>query len=527
MKHLKYILPVLIFMMLSVAVTQAATNADLNRLLAEGHRAISGWQTEEAARVAAEIENKYSGEALAHYYLARFQFENGDYVKALEHLEAAGGEIPEEKGGAGFEPYLRAAYENTKDFKSRKSPHFEIRYQPGKEEIILDYAIETLEKAYMEMATDFAYSPSGLIPVEIYPDLSMLARATGLSMEALKTTGTIGICKFNRLLVSSPRVSLMGYSWRDTMSHELVHLFVSKVGNNKVPVWLHEGLAKFEELRWRRQPGGELKLSYESLLSRALRENKLVTLEEMHPSMALLPSQEHGALAYAEVLTIVQFLYMQKGFPGLRQLLAEIGRDGDLDRAFKTVYGFDTKSLQEQWKRNMQSRGLRETPETWADYKLIFDQDEESYEKSEEIKLNRKRARNYMVLGKLLKDRQHSAAAITEYEKATSIEGQGNVILQNRLAQAYLDEKQPRKALEALNQVVDLYPGYVGTHIRRAAAYLAQGEANLALPSLIEAVGINPFDPRVWQMMIEAYEATSRKDKAAEAERAMQLLATH
>ncbi len=525
MKRFKYIIPVLIFAALWCAQALAATGSGLNRLLAEGHRAINGWQTEDAARIAAEIEKEYSGEPLAHYYLARFEFENGNYVKALEHLEASGGEIPVEKGGAGFEPYLKAAYENTRDFRARRSQHFEIRYKPGREEIILDYAVETLERAYTELSSDFGYSPSGLIVVEIYPDLSMLARATGLSMEALKTTGTIGICKFNRLLISSPRVSLLGYTWRDTMSHELVHLFVSKVGDNKVPVWLHEGFAKFEELRWRKAPGAELKPSYESLLSRALRENKLVTLEEMHPSMALLPSQEHAALAYATVQTMVQFLFEKKGYGGLRELLAEIARDGNLDHAFKKVYGFDTHGLQEHWKRNMRSRGLREMPETWADYKLIFDQNEESYEKSEEIQLKRKRARNYMVLGKLLKDREHPAAAIMEYEKAVSIEGTGNVILQNRLAQSYLDEKQPRKALEALNQVVDLYPGYVGTHIRRAAAYMALGEANLALPSLAEAVGVNPYDPRIWQMTLEAAGALSQQEKSAEAARALKLLA--
>ena len=42
-----------------------------------------------------------------------------------------------------------------------------------------------------------------------------------------------------------------GYDWLDTVSHEYVHLVVSRKSRNTVPIWMHEGLAKYLESRWR------------------------------------------------------------------------------------------------------------------------------------------------------------------------------------------------------------------------------------------------------------------------------------
>ncbi len=517
---------ILAFMVLMWALPlEAASHREMNDLLREGHRALSAWQIEEAEQIALKVEKEASGRVLAHYFLARYYFRAGQYVEALEHLQQAGGPIPKEKGGIGFEPFLAAAYENVKDFKVKKSEHFELRYPEGAEEILVEYAFETLEKAFAELSRDFDYVPEKRIPVEIFPDLSMLARATGLSMEALKTTGTIAICKFDRLLISSPRVSLMGYSWRDTINHELVHLFVSRVSQNQTPVWLHEGFAKLEELRWRRGPGGYLSASYQNLLARALRENTYVSLDEMHPSMALLPSQEHAALGYAEVLSMAQYLHRLKGFSGLRQLLKEIGKHGNLEKAFKTVYNFGLEGLQANWKRQLRMSGIREIPDLYADYKLVFDKEGEQDEEYDLKSIERKRARNYMTLGKLLKDRQHSRGALKEYQKATNIVGNGNLLLQNRLAQTYLEENMPQQAAQALDRVVKLHPGFVGTHIRMARALLELENPDSALGHLIIAVGINPFDPRVWKMMADAYDKLDLPDKRKLAEDNLRQLA--
>ena len=59
-----------------------------------------------------------------------------------------------------------------------------------------------------------------------------------------------------------------GYDWLDTVSHEFVHLVVSKKSRNTVPIWMHEGLAKYLESRWRGPAGGAMTPSTLALLGR-------------------------------------------------------------------------------------------------------------------------------------------------------------------------------------------------------------------------------------------------------------------
>jgi hypothetical protein len=44
------------------------------------------------------------------------------------------------------------------------------------------------------------------------------------------------------------------------------------------------------------------------MIAAALKKGRLITFDEMHPSMAKLPSQDAAALAYAEVYTLVGWM---------------------------------------------------------------------------------------------------------------------------------------------------------------------------------------------------------------------------
>ena len=109
----------------------------------------------------------------------------------------------------------------------------------------------------------FPIGGHGKIAVEIYPDARGLARATGLTIRQIETSGTIAVCKYHRLMIISPLAAANGYSWADTLAHEFIHLVISKKSRNKVPIWLH-GLAKYYESSWRTKPGQALSASSKS-----------------------------------------------------------------------------------------------------------------------------------------------------------------------------------------------------------------------------------------------------------------------
>ena len=48
----------------------------------------------------------------------------------------------------------------------------------------------------------------------------------------------------------------------------------------------------------------------EKLLAGAVRKKKFITYQQMHPSMAKLPSQEDAALAFAEDRAVFRLLFL-------------------------------------------------------------------------------------------------------------------------------------------------------------------------------------------------------------------------
>ena len=97
----------------------------------------------------------------------------------------------------------------------------------------------------------------------------------------------------------------------DTLSHEYVHYILTKKSRNRLPLWMHEGIAKLLETRWRDD------LNYmspimETILSGALKNDYRVPLGDMMPSLAKLKTAKDVQLAYAEVSTMMEYLLEKK-----------------------------------------------------------------------------------------------------------------------------------------------------------------------------------------------------------------------
>jgi hypothetical protein len=205
------------------------------------------------------------------------------------------------------------------------------------------------EQARERIGQDLGFLPEDRIRVEILRDPSALSRLSSLTEEEIKASGTIALCKYNKLMVVSPRALVTGYAWQDTLAHELTHYLITRESQNKTPIWLHEGIAKFEESRWRGAAGEALAPSAVALLMRRLREGTLISFERMHPSIAMLPTQEDAALAFAEVFTTIEYLVKERRV-SLASLLTKL-RDGKSDtEAVEMVAGEPFDRLTRDWK---------------------------------------------------------------------------------------------------------------------------------------------------------------------------------
>ncbi len=484
-------------------------------------RAVEEWRYEEARTLVETLAKQSPDDPETRFMIAQMAYLDGDYARA--HKVLAKLDAPSVR------PLVRELaplVESTEDAtsgmasKTSKAGHFQIFYHPGKDEVLVDLAGDVLEAAYATITVDLGYQPPGKVRVEILSRVTDLAKVSTLTERAIETSGTIALCKYNKLMIVSPRATLTGYSWMDTLAHEYTHYVITRATHDHVPIWLHEGLAKFEESRWRAEPGATgMGRINEHLLSVALKKGRLITFEEMHPSMALLPSQEAAATAFAEVYTFVAFLHARVGYAGIRGVLERI-RDGRTERrAIAEVLDVTWEEAQITWKKYLRGLPLRLSPQLAARggaKKIRLKKSEGDDENVGVDAIGEEKARKHARLGGLLRARGRLAAAASEYEKALQVTGPNDTFLAAKLGRTYLELGSPEKAIAVIEAIPDRDDEDAGPETTLGAAYLETKDYAKAELHLSAALRVQPFDPAVRCGLAEVYTASGRE---AEAER--------
>ena len=485
---------------------------------------LAAWDTEAAGKGLEPLIAAHGESADVLFLRARHAFYRSRYAEALTHIDAALAARPNDKSLLSTQELYRSTHRVTKDFKEvpTSGGHFVMAFRPGADEVLLPYADEALEKAYVSLGELFKHHPQEPIRVEIYPKVSNLADVSPLKESEIRTSGTIALCKYNRLMIVSPRALVYGYTWLDTLAHEYIHLLVTRRSRNRVPIWLHEGMAKFFENRWRETTNATLGPSSEDLLATAMRKKKLIRFEAMSPSMAKLPSQEDTALAFAEVFMVMELLYERGGVAAINTLLDAM-RDGATDRvAIEKVMKKSFKRFQREWRMYLYQRNLKTLP-THARSRLLFG--DKAKQTDELADIPEEQARKLAWLGDRLAVRRRFKAAAKEYTKAIAKAGGPNPIISAKLASAMLKQGQHKRVEEVVGPALKLNPTHVLLYLYRGKARLAVGDYEAARRDLVEAIRLNPFDPEVHGLLAKTLTRLGRS-KEAEVEQRQQRLVT-
>jgi tetratricopeptide (TPR) repeat protein len=228
-----------IALLLALSVTQLSEKIEAN---------LEAWDIPGAEKGVDELAHDHPGTPESEYFRGRVLFEQGKYdeaVAAFERASKAGSEPGSYDSVSGHGSVVendvrlaRAAAEETKNDQSFESEHFILKTRAGKDGLLAPYALAALEKAYAGLTRDLGVTPASKIRVEVYDSAKSLAHVSPLTVEQIKASGTIALCKYSRLMITSPKALLRGYPWLDTVSHEFVHYLVTQKGRNTVPIWL-------------------------------------------------------------------------------------------------------------------------------------------------------------------------------------------------------------------------------------------------------------------------------------------------
>lgn len=387
---------------------------------------------------------------------------------------------------------VEAAFAVVGPMATRRSAtgHFVLRCPRGTDEILLPYVEQVLERSRVAMRDELGLLPDGPVRVEILPGAEALARVSPLRLSEIRRTGTTGLSQDHRIMLITPQALATGYGWADTLAHEYVHYVLEVRAPRRVPLWLHEGLARFLQGRWR----GPLPTALEPLqrhrLATGIRDRRLVPLQQMMPSFAKLRDHRQAALAYTQVASMILQLHAAHGSQGLRHLIDRLAAGQRIDAALKAITGLRLAGFVARWKATVIAQRLQPVPS--------FEPRTRHYKKGSLARPQKRTPfARFARLGAILRARARYAAAAVEYRKALDLVAGADADTANTLARVLLRLRRQSEAAQVVARALPYGDHMAALHVVAARAAEALGRPREAERHLTRANHIDPFDPEI------------------------------
>ncbi len=431
------------------------------------------------------------------------RFYSQDYSGAIQYMENALRDNPDPEA-LKFLEFVRFTKQAAAELIPFENERFILWVHPS-DKVLSNYAFDALDAAYETIGPALGYFPDKKITVEIYPASESFNIASSLSKRDMETSGAVGICKFNKIMMISPRCLAFGFRWLDTLCHEYTHYAIAGVTGNNCPLWLHEGISRYCDTIWRT---GDIEHSlYLTPQSRnILADNKerLISFSAMEPSLVKLETQEDVALAFAQVSTAVDLI----GLPAIKKILSELGKGKSVNESFVNVLGKSVSEFEKENSSYIIHANFEKTSGAALDSTKLKSPGAD--EISEFVPLS---VKNYILLGdRFLKNGFYSACE-KEYLKAETYEPNNPVVL-NKLGKLLISKGDVQSAEMKFRQAILSNPNYLPCYIHLADILFSRGSYSEAAEMYEQAYHINPFHPGIHQNLAECYDSLKMPEKA-------------
>jgi tetratricopeptide (TPR) repeat protein len=226
-------------------------------------------------------------------------------------------------------------------YKTIKTAHYELRYDPKTDAILAKYMSEYLESLYDNYAKQFSHAPKDPILVEVFNNHEMFSGRT----IALPDLHTIGACTGKMFAMVSPKGRGIGkmFNWGRVLRHELVHIFNLEQTDMQVPHWLTEGLAVANE-GFPRPP------LWNQILAQRVADDKLLNLDNVMMAFVKPADQLEWTLAYCQSNLYVEYAKKTYGDKVVGEFLAAYALGMSDEDAIKKVCKVDKAAFEKGYK---------------------------------------------------------------------------------------------------------------------------------------------------------------------------------
>ncbi|HEY3496457.1 MAG TPA: hypothetical protein VGK73_17280 [Polyangiaceae bacterium] len=358
-----------------------------------------------------------------------------------------------------------------------------MRLQDDADRVLAPFIMDSAARARDAVGADLGVDLPRPLRIDLVRDQFSLSAVSGLPVTAAETTGTLAVARWGRVILLSPRAAADGYPWQDTLAHEITHLLVTRATRDRAPLWLQEGTAKREESRWR--PGRPFDdPNWADVTARAaLLTGRSIGIDQLGPSIAMLPTPEAATIAFAEVSSFVKYWIAESGRPALELLFLDLKGTAaeDADPALRSVSGYTLSEWNLRWQKD-----LRETPQ---DARV-------ERERLPHPRDQRALARR-VALGDLLSDRGHTQAALRQYRAAlAAAPAEANVRWRAARTEILAGENAAKgggASVETLGAEAELRGAHAGWLALHGHALAKAGRVPEAQAALEHALALDPL----------------------------------
>jgi len=125
------------------------------------------------------------------------------------------------------------------------------------------------------------------------------------------------------------------------IQHEVTHVFVTELSNNLCPVWLHEGLAQYEE--------NKIVPVDLRLVKLAVKTDALKRADELEKGVYQTQNEVEALLYYAQSFLLTKSLIEKYRFYKLKELFEKIAARRPFREAFKKTYRISFEDFVDKW----------------------------------------------------------------------------------------------------------------------------------------------------------------------------------
>jgi len=463
----------------------------------------------------------------------------GEEAQARRHLETA-------YGGDPFSPTVvntLRLLDSMKRFRTFSNDRMIVKLHEKEAELLRPYVEELLGKAIDTFQKKYDHVLRQPVQLELFPDHEDFAVRT-MGMPGL---GALGVTFGHLVAMDSPSAKPPGaFHWGSTLWHELSHVFVLGLTNHRVPRWISEGLAVYEETV--AGPGWGDRLTPEVI--RAIAGKKLLPVEQLdrgfvrprYPSQVVVSYFQAGAICemVAEKWGFPKLLAMVRGYAQGRSTGQVIQQElavspAELDRQFTDFVKARTEkvvsSFEPEWLKQMElvvklakekkfaeviepARRVRDLYPDYVQagnpYEILAEALLAAGDKAGAAQeLDRYRIagghspRALKQLASLLEQLGRRAQAIQVLEQLLWIRP-GDEELHRRLGELLLEEKQPRRAVREFSSLLaarSLDPA--AAHFNLARAFHQLQDREKTREHLLEALEAAPGYRPAQKLLLE------------------------